>query len=373
MTSSVLEMLAIAVNGASNPVSRAEASAKLGVCLAQLGRCEEAKEILDRLRAEYPSGSVPRITIRTMMLDGVIPYYDNLEDSSDRLRRACALATAAGISDLTAEAHVWIAHLGFNFERYAEFGRSIEYALTAFSCLDNSHRARACLLIADGLQYIGERLRANEWYSLARALSRRVHDHALMVAIEYNRLGMGLSRIRVEWAISAMTGPAVARNWLLEIESVRGLHAGFRARALNELLDLCDAYAHEARGQYRIAADLLDRLRLSGNVGRTGVSESLLELELQWCRVMADDCVGQDSFSPVSLDAVDSLSENEKLMGLFFVRSLAAQNGSTIDEQRFIDMLESSTMAFHKSCNEICEALAFVDDCLPSIKVQVSG
>lgn len=373
MTSSALNTLLATVNDATNPASRAEALANVGLCLAQLGRCEEAKEILTRLRSEYPSGAIPRVAIKIMILDGVLPYYQDLRDSADRLRRACALASAAGMVDLAMESHIWIAHLAFNFDRYEEFGRSIAHVFEHFFDLDESRQARACLLVADGLQYLGDRSFASEWYGLARILSRRVHDHAVMVAIEYNRLGMGLSRIRAEWAISGLVTGSDIRNWLLEFESVRGLHLGFDAHALDELLELCDAYSHEARGDYRAARTVFARICATAQGAPACPSEQILALELHWCDVMSGDAEEFDVSSLMSLDSVGLLPENERLMALFFIKSIADRKGFLIEEERFAEMFESSHAAFRKSCAEIGEALSFARKYLQIIKTRTLG
>lgn len=357
MTTSALAMLRALVDSASSPDAKAEALARVAVCLAQLGRIEEARHILKDLRFEYSTGTFPRVSIRLMILEGVISYYESLVDSSDRVRRAYALAKVGGAVDLQAESSVWMAHLAFNFENYSVFEQSLSDALEGFANLDDSHRARICLLVADTLQYLADRSAASDWYSLARILSRKVHDHGIMTAIEYNRLGMGLSRIRVDRALGCESSSSSYRDWLNELGSVERLHIGFDARALSELLDLCGAYTHEIRGDFARASTILIRIRDSGSSERCGVSDRLLRIEIEWCRFKLTGLASQSDRPRVDRTDLEALSQNERLIALPFIRDLLGDDHLLFDADYYVQTMNDAKRHFEKTVSDMSEAI----------------
>lgn len=320
------------VASASDPDLRAEHMCRLGIGLAQIGRIDEAYQVLEQLRSYLSSRYVLRVIIRTMILEAIIPYYQDLIDHSDRLRRAHALASAAQIEDLRAEASVWLAHLNFNFNDFDNFESNLKDALDRFVYLDYSHRTRLSLVIADGLQFLGRRELAAEWYGVARNISRHVHDHGLMVAIEFNRVAMGLSHIRVQRALGRVKGSEDERNWLLELGSVRNLHHGFGSQALLEVLDLCDAHAMEMQERYLDAAETLMRVRDSGGLHRCGVSERLVNLEIMWCEVNAG--LRSVPIEWVEQEYEDSLvmAQNDRLLAMYFPKDIINREAIGYDQ-----------------------------------------
>lgn len=361
-------MLRVAVDSAPSPDAKAESLARLGVCLAQLGRIDEARSILLELRQKYSRGQFPRVSIRLMILEGVISYYENLIDSTDRLRRAHALAKVGGISDLRAESSVWMAHLAFNFESYSIFGQGICDALEGFSLLDDSHRARACLLVADALQYLADRSAARDWYNLARILSRRAHDHGVLTAIEYNRLAIGLSRIRVDRALGNATPTSWHRDWLGELGSVERLHLGFDARALSDLMDLCGAYTYEICGDFVSAHALLTKIRDSGSAERCGVSDALLGIEIGWCQFKAADISSRDSILNVDVNKIEALSQNERLIALMLIKDVMGDNISLSDTNCCARMAGDAIGHFERTVSEMSRAIEGARDSYLTIR-----
>lgn len=357
MTTSALAALRASVVAAPDPNAKAEALAKVGVCLAQLGQIEEARNILVELRENYSSGRVPRILIRAMILEGIIAYYADLVDSSDRVHRAHALARACGSNDLSAEASVWKAHLAFNFERYAELRAALADAVLGLSDLDDSYRARICLIVADSLQYLADRAAANDWYTLARIFARRIHDHALMTAIEYNRLGIGLSRIRVDRALGELIRVPQHRDWLLELGSVKRLHLGFSSKALTELLDLCDAYTNEICGDFESAIASLERILTSGAAARCGVSDALLRLELEWCRSKVIDAKVSVPSILANFHEIESLPINEQLIALAFFRDLSQEFGVLPDKDWYDQIYYDALRHFEETSTSMLVAI----------------
>jgi hypothetical protein len=358
VTTSALERLRSEVSAATTPEAKAETTLKLALCLAQLGKADEAKDLLSQVRESFSSGRVPRVSIRLLLTEGVISYYEDLSDSSDRLNRAIALAKAIGLADMCAEISVWISHLAYNFENYDILENSLRDIFSGFELLDDSLRARACLLAADGNHYLGKSELASSWYAFARIFSRRVRDHAVMVAIEYNRLGMGLSRIRVERALNFHADAATRRHWLIELESVRRLHVGFDVRALSELIDLCDAYTHELLNEFEKALSALRTIQEKSAAQRCGVSDALLELEIAWCESKLTG-VGTSGLSFHSiLDRIETLDANERLLALSFVGDANEFSAGSAELARYLQIRVDATAHYQSTISELTNALA---------------
>lgn len=326
MIANSIASLESAVRSEPNPDVRMENLGRLGISLAQLGRIGEASEILDELRKYLALRYVLRILIRVMILEAIIPYYKDFRNSSDRLRRAHVLAVAADIKDLRAEVAVWMAHLSFNFDDFNTLGLSLHEALGHFEYLDHSHRTRLILVVADSLQYLGQQELASQWYGVARAISRHVHDHGLMVAIEFNRVAMGLSYIRISRALGLTFSEAAKRNWIAEVGSVRNLHYGFGAQALFEILDLCDAFAMEMDGKYLEAIEVLKKLKASGNLHRCGVSDALVDLEVIWCQVEAGVRLLSSEQIQQEYERTRGMSLNDQILAIGFLQDIAKKN-----------------------------------------------
>lgn len=357
MTTSALERLRSEVLAATTPEVRAETTLKLAVCLGQLGKIDEARDLLSQVRERFSSGQLPRVSIRLLLAEGVISYYDDLSDSSDRLNRALVLAKAMGLPDMCAEVSVWISHLAYNFERYSTLASALCEAFLGFDLLDDALKARACLLAADGNYYLGKTDVASTWYALARIFSRQGHDHAVMVAIEYNRLGMGLSRIRVERALDFHASAATRRLWLLELESVRRLHAGFDVNALSELIDLCDAYTHELLDEFEKALSSLRTIQEKGAAQRCGVSDALLEMEIAWCESKLTG-IGASGLSLNSnLDRIEALGANERLLALSFIGDANEFSVGSIDLERYSQMRSDAAAYYQRTISELANAL----------------
>lgn len=354
---SALERLRSDVASAIAPEPRAESLLKLALCLAQLGKMDEAKSILSQVRGDFSSGRAPRVSIRLLLLEGVISYYDNLHDSSDRLNRALVLAKAIDLRDLYAEVSVWISHLAYNFEKYKVLANSLREVFASFELLDDGLKARACLLVADGSQYLEGSAAASGWYTLARIFSRHAHDHAIIAAIEYNRLGMGLSRIRIERALHRRAGEAMRRQWLLELESVKRLHVGFDVSALSELLDLCDAYTHELLDEFSDAVLSLSAIQRSGAATRCGVSDALLALEIAWCEAKLHGTEPGGFIFSECLDRIEKFDSNERLLALSFIEELNEISEDSVDFDRYMRIRDDATAHYQTTAAELAGAL----------------
>jgi hypothetical protein len=354
VTEALLTKLLLLVESASNVEDRGLALARYGISLAQVGQIENALNVQRQLRTNGDYSVLPRVSILTILLDGVVLYYsDRSGRSLDRVRRANLLSKSLQFPDLEAESAVWLAHLAFNFDDYELFGIALKVAFENLSILPDELCGRICLGAADANQYLGHRDISNEWYSVSRLFAQRAHDHGGMVAIEYNRLGMGLSRIRLESCLIASGISDHHRHWLVEMASIERLHYGFGINALSELLLLCESRVRELEKDFSGALKVLTEIHDRSAAQKCGMSPQLLQLEMQWCQAMSDGFNIDFSSNLIALDEVSNLSDDEKLVALSLIKDIMRKVEIKLDEAKLEEMREQAV----SRCNESIVAI----------------
>lgn len=366
---SLLNRLADEVQRATTPEARFEALAIQGIALAQSGRIDESLEILVCLRTAEGGSNLGKGSVRRLILEGVIKYYqERSPESIDRTRRALALAHALAHSKIEAEAAMWLSHFAFNFSAYDELKSSIAVALDGFELLEDYARARICLIVADVMQFVGDREGAGEWYTLARILSRRDHDHAGMSAIEYNRLAMGLSRLRVEDVLGLDGSIISRRDWLTEISSVELLHKGLRSEALMELLLVCRSRLCQLSGDFEGALQILLEIRDSGVGRRCGVSDYLLDTELWWCSVRAGRSPSEVMGRSPTSDLIQQLAIEEQVGAAYFLSNVPSEYVEHLNRQWLDSLLLSTRNQCRVAIDRLKEALSPAADSVIKVK-----
>jgi len=365
---SLLAKLSSEAEQSTHPEGRAIAHASLGIALAQLGRISEARELVGKLRNDLAVPQSPRAAIKIFILEGLIYYYnDRNRLAIDRIKRAHVLSIAAGLNDLTCEASVWLSHLAFNFNDYDLLRDSLAQALGGLDKIDDSLRARLSLVIADAFQYLGEWERSRDWYYVARLFARHCHDHAVMVAIEYNRLVMGQSRIRVERIVFGFQKSFEKRNWIEELRTVQRLHDGFEANALSELLLISEAQWCEVNNDFAGALVHFQSIRTAQAAEKCGMSEFLLDLQILWCRVLHDKSI--KSVRLPELSEINSLSDDDQLIALSLVRDIYDRLNIKYDQATFDATLDDARQDCRKCLLKIGDAIAFSVDFLSTARM----
>ena len=298
-------------------LERDDERARSAITLIQQGRFQEAGVVLSDLRTQYGAGNVPRMMIRILLIEACMKYYqDRSPQALDRARRALALSSASEFVDLESEAATWYALYCFNFDKYTEFGQALTTAFQGFDQLTDALRARFCVLIADSLQFFGDFQTSDKWYLCARVLSRRAGDRPLMAAIEYNRLVMALSFLRLARFIGADRNIASHRNWIEEILSMQRLHEGLNIDALDQLLLLADCLARQACNDYLGSAATLERIRAQDAAQVCGLSSRQLDLEILWSNVLGGKVESSIELDLPSFEQLGQWSYAEQITGI---------------------------------------------------------
>ena len=184
---------------------------------------------------------------------------------------------------------------------------------------------------------------------------------------------IGLGRIRVESFMPVLKAESMHVDWLGELSSIRRLHQGFGANALNELFLLCDTQIAEAAGDFEKARQALLEIQRTDAASRCGMSVELLSLEIEWCRIKA--CAVGISVLPdlPNLDAIRLMKFDEQVVALRFIEDIYAYSGIEIDRLR-IDAMRQRAI---EKCLDIdkaaLSALSVSQNYLNSTKRRVKG
>ena len=164
-------------------------------------------------------------------------------------------------------------------------------------------------------------------------IARKSHDHAALTTIEFNRLGLGLSRRRVELFIDGFPQAPFERFWESEIESVERLHLGLGNKSLIDLFVLVRLRAAVISGSFEQAAvfasELIDRRAWK----QCGQTETSLRTERRWCRLR---CVEKGDLVTSDLDRsfdyvrdFASIALDDQVASFSMLREVAASLGWT--------------------------------------------
>ncbi len=340
MTESLLSRLSLVVESAMNDEDEGLALARYGIGLAQAGHINEASRILEGLRIRFFEASIASVSIEILLLEGVIGYYSTRNDVSlDRVRRANLLAKSLRLTGLEAESAVWLVHLGFNFDQFQVMAEGLQVSFERFGGLPTELCGRVCLCVADGSQYLGRVEESAKWYSLSRRFARMAHDHAVIAAIEYNRLGMGLARARVESLMPALRPRIDSRNWLTELGSVQRLQVGFGANALSELMLLVDSRTCELENDFSGAIRALVAIQSAGAADKCGMTPQLLELEIIWCQSKNEALEDSVLRRVTDLGSVDEFPLAEQIIALRYIQDISRAADVELDSVRFEMMM----------------------------------
>lgn len=343
------------LNKASTPNDRVELLIDLGIELAQQGDALEARDALHQVRAWLTSRSPSAGSIRVMILDGVIRYFDERNrESLDRLRRAEVLARSMGYVAIEAEVSVWNSHFAFSFGDCQLLAQSISLGMGQFEILPENLRGRLSLVVADAFQYVGDWGLSAKWYAVARAYARLSRSRALVTAIEFNRLAVGISRARLEGMLEAPIESRPERAWLMEIDTVESLHRVLGANALPGLIDLCRARLLAHRGEYKSAVDVLCAVDSRDEALQCGLTPMALKLEIEWLRHQSGLSGGRDSCSDWQAMELCDLDDDDAVACMLMIKDIepALQH-----EEWFKARLQSSIGAYKNQISSIRSAV----------------
>lgn len=296
--------------------------AELAGYQARLGRVADAKSTLAALHQRYDSRPHVAISAWLNLVEGLIGHFSDMDPAArDKVLRAHALSTAAGLTPMRALSAAWLAHLDYSRLDVEAMRRHLVQAFEFSHLEQDSVRSRADLVVAQSLHLAGRYNLALPWYMRARMHASREGDDATVSAVLHNTAWLHMSTLR-QASFSGRTGLTECAHTLTSAESTRNFDELFGVSSLAALEPILRAQVHSLMGSaaeaFGIYATYLPRagfrgaLRLRGN----------LLADQAWCRIVLGDNTGalEDA-----LAASSSLSDDTQVDDLAAAHSRLAQ------------------------------------------------
>ena len=119
--------------------------------LARLGRFDEVSAELALLRERYNDRPNVTMSVWLNLVEGLTIHSREMgRTARDKVLRAHALSSAAGLVEMRALSAGWLAHMDFLLADIVSMARHAEEALTLSDKSHNSIRARVGLVVAQG-------------------------------------------------------------------------------------------------------------------------------------------------------------------------------------------------------------------------------
>jgi len=246
------------VHSTTSRIRKACLIAEIGCYYARVGPASEAKLIVQDLRSEFGAGDSVEVTIWTMLLEGLVLYYEDFDPSArDRVARAHALSVGSQIPTLRALTSAWLACFDFNACAFVPMITNIRECLLFSTPTDIMAITRCALLLADISLYTGHFDFAASWYRTVRQLSATNGDQATLGAMIHNRVAFGSARLRLQHSFGEVD-LALVRQIRMEAESCQSFDALIGTSRLMSLTPIWRSRLILMEGRYVEASGLFD-------------------------------------------------------------------------------------------------------------------
>ena len=310
---------------------RGKLLARKSAYLARIGRFENAKSIVNELRQEFAENNSSTVTIWIMLTEGLIHYYENLSDEAkDRIVRAQLLSKALGEADLAATTSAWRAHMEFERSDFRAMTTSLESAFSFMTPSNLAAQTRVSMVLSDCHFLCGNREKGQKWFMRGRATALKEGDQASIEALLYNKAAFALAWLRAQSCFGVVDSDQLSLV-RLELASARNLQDMTGIAALTHVVHLCEARLLLLEGKYDQGSSKLQLIRSAAPYGDYNFNQSLIDLELEYCKHKLDLARVNEA---VPIWSFDSLDIDEQLIAAWMISEIFSHtaDASEFDE-----------------------------------------
>ena len=253
--------------------------------LARMGRIDDAKAVVAALHQRYDQRPHIEVSVWTHLVEGLIGHFSDMDPGArQKIQRAHALSTAAGLKPLRALSAAWLAHMEYLRVDVDHMKRGVDDALLIAAKDHHSALARTSLVIALALHCGGRSELARPWYAHARNHAAVEGDDLTISALMHNMAWLRAHDMRC----SLLDGHSAAedsQHALLSAESLAHYDALIGSESLTALTPILTAQILTYRGRAAEALLLFEaNLDQSLAQGMTRLHADLLA-DQAWCRL----------------------------------------------------------------------------------------
>ena len=298
--------------------------AELAAYRVRLGRVEEVELTLHELHQRYRANPNVAISAWINLVEGLVGHFGDMDPGArDKVLRAHALSSAAGLRPMRALTAAWLAHFDYVRLDIDSAEVHVRLSIACSNKTDDSVRSRASLIIAQTLHLAGRFDMAKPWYIGAKLHADREGDSATVGAILHNMAWLHVSTFRQ--AHFALEFPLKQHfNVLMSAESTKNFDQLFRINTLTGLEPILRAQILSLRGRWAEALDLYNVFfagPVSGGTSRFfGVSLS----DQAWCRLnigdkghATEDALAASKFKNENMQVDDQAFAHSRLAQVF--------------------------------------------------------
>lgn len=276
--------------------------------LARMGRTDDAKAVVAALHQRYDQQPHIEVSVWTHLVEGLIGHFSDMDPGArQKIQRAHALSTAAGLKPLRALSAAWLAHMEYLRVNVDLMKGGVEDALMSAESDHHSSLARASLVVALALHCGGRSELARPWYAHARNHAAIEGDDLTISALMHNMAWLRAHDLRCS-ALEGHAAAADSQHALLSAESLAHFDALIGSVSLKALTPILTAQILAYGGRPAEALQLYEiNLAESLAQGMTRLQADLLA-DQAWCRLqlgqvegaMRDALAAVESISPTA-------------------------------------------------------------------------
>lgn len=295
-------------------------------------------------------------------------YFQNIsKDSIKKIHLASELSKSLRISDLIAITNSWLAHLYYNFDEYEKLADSISTVLNLTDSPQCDWIARISLTIGDTFQLSGSWKEADNWYRISQRHSIIDGDRLTLGAIIFNRLAVGLSKVRAEYALNKKV-TVDWRRWTTEASSAEYFHLGLSMSALPELLSFCNARALFLDSRFMEAEDCYRKILESGHSERCGVNDAFVWSEIAMCKILRGENISKTNEVPdLSPEDCNGLAIDDQMIFRANLKEIWDRRNFESATPALSELVSASSSAYFASCKNLSNQISILRPRLNSL------
>jgi hypothetical protein len=343
----------------ATPSDRGKLLARKSAYLARIGKFEDSKSIVCDLRRDFGNSRSSNVTIWIMLTEGLIHYYENLGlEAYDRIVRAQLLSKAIGDEELAATTSAWRAHLEFERSDFRAMAASLESTFKFMAIENYAAQTRVSMVLSDCHFLCGDRAGGQKWFLRSRDTALKEGDQASIEALLYNKAAFALAWLRAQRCFGPIA-PDQLSLLRLELSSARNLQDMAGINALTHVVHLCEARLLLLEEKYEEGISKLQSVRNAAPYGEYNFNQSLIDLEIEYCRHRLKPNEARSSNPKWDFDALDI---DEQMLAAWMIGEIYS-NSSEASEVEGIDRrLTEKKIGYSRTLTELRSILeAFAD------------
>ncbi len=251
--------------------------------LARLGHFDEVQVELAALHERYDPRPSVEISSWLNLVEGLVTYFSaGGVPTTDKLKRALALSSAAGLNPLQALSAAWLAQFDYVRTDMDSMASNVRKSLHIAEPDHHSARSRASLVVAQALHLAGRADLAQAWYRVARDHAVSDGDDATTSALMHN---MGwLRMMALRQVVLTGKGPMLGgEHALMSAESTRDFDLLIGDKSWDALKPILRAQILSLNGQFAEALILYERFLVGTESEGTARLQANLLADKAWC------------------------------------------------------------------------------------------